>query len=285
VQLLNWIKGGHSLATVAKRGHSLAIDIDDLAACEARGFKSEWLKGEYCVETPSGGIHVHGLHDSSTESLGNLINVYRTKGDKKSGKILELKLHNQSVAATTAERFADDKKCAGVYQPRQPGKTLKRGIHPELLEWIKANGETPNVYDDSTEPDINFHPDFDRADFLDHHDCSENKSGMVGGVYHVVVDSCPLCGKDARKSTLAAGITKFIFGGSGFGFLCHACGVNSRAEFEEQMQELDPDWEPLEGYIYRDDDTVLLLRDTAFEIDEKTDTDDASDPDNDPEQD
>ena len=49
---------------------------------------------------------------------------------------------------------------------------------------------------------------------------------------HVVVESCPLCGKEARESTVAAGITKFIFGGYSFGFVCHACGVNRKRSWK-----------------------------------------------------
>ncbi len=74
--------------------------------------------------------------------MGNVVNVYRVKGDKKSGKILELKLHNQSVAAPTAERFADDKKCAGTYAPRTRGAKMRRGIDPELLAWLEKDPRT-----------------------------------------------------------------------------------------------------------------------------------------------
>ena len=106
------------------------------------GFKREWLDGYYAVETPSGGEHHHGLHDATTETLGNLIVVYRVKGDTKSGRILELKIHDQSVAAPTAERFADEKKCAGVYEPRKRGAKMRRGIDPELLAWLEEHGES-----------------------------------------------------------------------------------------------------------------------------------------------
>jgi hypothetical protein len=266
--LIDWLKDGHSFVTVAKRGHSFVLDLDDPDACEARGLKPEWLDGYYCVDTPSGGTHHHGLHDAETDGLGNLIDVYRVKGDRSSGKILELKLHNQSVAAPTAERFADGKKCGGVYKPRVPGSMMRIGIAPELLAWIKANGETPKVYQKSEATRTDFHPDFSMEDFLESNDCCENKTGVVGGVLHVVVDDCPLCRKEARKSTLAAGITKFIFSGQGYGFVCHACGVNSRIEFEEMMQEQSPDWEPWDSYIYRQDDPVLLLSDPAFDIEQ-----------------
>lgn len=273
--LVDWLQDGHSLATVAKRGHSFVLDIDDPAACEARGFRQEWLDGYYRVDTPSGGTHNHGLHDVTTEELGNLIDVYRVMGDKSSGKILELKLHNQSVAAPTAERFAGDKKCAGIYKPRVPGSKMRRGIVPELLAWIAANGETPKVYDAAEATRIDFHPSFRMEDFLECNECSENKSGILGGALHVVVDGCPLCGKEARQSTLAAGITKFIFSGYSYGFICHACGVNSRVEFEEGMQDMSPDWQPWDGYIYRDDDELLLIGDPTFTAEQAGDCEEA----------
>lgn len=255
----DWLKGGSSLATVAKRGHSFALDIDDPDECERLGFKREWLDGYYVVDTPSGGEHHHGLHDPTTEALGNVINVYRVKGDKNSGKILELKLHNQSVAAPTAERFADGKKCAGMYQPRVRGANMRRGIDPELLSWLEKYGEVSKPHEKSGATRLDFHPQFEMERFLESHDCTEDKSGMVDGALHVVVESCPICGKEARESTVPAGITKFIFGGYSFGFVCHACGVNSREEFEERLAELVDGFEPWNEFIYEDDDPKLLL--------------------------
>ncbi len=257
--LLDWIKGGSSLVTVAKRGHSFVLDLDDPAACERLGFKREWLDGYYAVDTPSGGEHHHGLHDPITEGLGNLINVYRVKGDTKSGKILELKIHDQSVAAPTAERFADEKKCAGMYEPRIRGAKMRRGIDPELLAWLEEHGESFKPHEKSGATRLDFHPQFERESFLERHDCTEDKSGIVDGALHVVVESCPLCGKDARESTVAAGITKFIFGGYSFGFVCHACGVNTKDYLEQNLAELVDGFEPWNGFIYEDDDPELLL--------------------------
>jgi hypothetical protein len=264
-KLLDWINDGKSLVTVAKRGHSFVGDIDDLAACERLGFKREWLDGYYAVETPSGGEHHHGLHDATTETLGNLINVYRVRGDDKSGKILELKLHNQSVAAPTAKRYADEKKCAGVYEPRERSAKMRRGIHPEMLAWLEEHGESSKPHVNSSASLIDFHPQFDRERFLEQHDCTEDNSGIVNGSLHVVVESCPLCGKEARNSTVAAGITKFIFSGYSFGFVCHACGVNSKEELEGELAELVDGFESWHEFIYVDDDPERLLRSLGAE--------------------
>ena len=269
--LLDWIKSGNSLVTVAKRGHSFVLDIDDPAACERLGFKREWLDGYYRVNTPSGGEHHHGLHDAATEALGNLIVVYRVKGDEKSGKILEFKLHNQSVAAPTAYRAevvenGKFKKCAGTYEPHLFGAKLRRGIDSEMLAWLEEHSECSNPHEKSGATRIDFHPQFERERFLERHDCTEDQSGIVNGALHVVVESCPICGKEARDSTVAAGITKFIFGGFSFGFVCHACGINSKDELEEKLAELIEGFEPWDEFIYEDDDPEFLLRSFGAEV-------------------
>ena len=210
-------------------------------------------------QTPSGGEHHHGLHDGTTDALGNVIDVYRVKGDKKSGKILELKLHNQSVAAPTAERFADEKKCAGTYEPRMPAAKMRRGIDPELLAWLEKYGETSKPHEALSVTRVDFHPQFGMERFLESHDCTEDKSGIVDGALHVVVECCPLCGKEARESTVPAGITKFIFGGYSFGFVCHACGIDTKDELEEKLAELSEGFEPWNEFIYKDDDPKFLL--------------------------
>jgi hypothetical protein len=266
--LLDWIKRGNSLVTVARRGHSFVLDLDDPAACERLGFRREWLDGYYAVDTPSGGEHHHGLHDAVTEALGNVINVYRLKGDTKSGKILELKIHDQSVAAPTAERFADEKKCAGIYEPRIHGAKMRRGIDPELVAWLEEHGEISKPHEQHGATRVDFHPQFERERFLECHDCTEDKSGIVDGALHVVVESCPICGKEARESTVAAGISKFIFGGYSFGFVCHACGVNTKDELEERLSELVDGFEPWNEFIYEDDDPELLL--SSFGAEEAT---------------
>ena len=272
--LLNWLKGGYSLVTVAKHGHSFVLDVDDPVECERRGFKREWLVGCYAVDTPSGGEHHHGLHDATTERLGNLINVYRVKSDKNSEKILELKLNNQSVAAPTAKRIGQEKKCDGAYTPRVRGSKMKHGLHPDLLAWLKEHGEEPKPYDKSCATRVDFSSSVSGMGrvLLEQNDCTEDKSGTVDGVLHVVVESCPLCGKDARDSTVAAGVTKFIFGGNSYGFVCHHCGVDTRNEFVELMAESDSDFEPWQGYIYRNDDRKLIFCDPKFPVDDASES-------------
>jgi putative DNA primase/helicase len=261
--LAKWVQDGNNLVAVAKHGFNFSIDIDDVQTCLEQGFKLEWLDGYLLVDTPSGGIHVHGLQTADMELLGTNVNVHLEKDDKNSKKILELKLHNHTVAAPTAIRLHQKGKVDGEYKPHAMPATIKQGLCPELLEWMKANAEISKPATKKGESKIEFHPDFDRDDYLERHNCTEQQSGMYQGAFHVVVDECPVCGKKANDSTLAAGASKFIFGGDGkgAGYTCHACNIFSRAELEEKLAEEDPDWEPYDGYVYRHNDPRLVEKD------------------------
>jgi putative DNA primase/helicase len=259
--LQQWINEGSNLVTVAKHGHGFAIDGDDPAALAAKGFKMEWLDGYFVVDTPSGGFHAHGLHTPETEALGNLVVVHAVKGDTTSKKVFELKLHNQSVAAPTAIRLKQYKKKDGEYVPRAPFTSAMRGLPASMLGWLKEHAETPKPQTKSGTYAIEFHPLFEMESFLAFHECTEHDSAIVDGALHVVVDTCPLCGKDDRGSTLRAGVTKFIFGGNGVGFVCHACGVSDWATFNGKMDETYEDWESWSDLIYRHDDNALFTQD------------------------
>jgi P4 family phage/plasmid primase-like protien len=264
--LFQWIKEGNSLVSVAKHGYGFNLDIDDLKAVQAKGFKMEWLGGYYLVDTPSGGIHGYGIHTPETETLGNLAVVHEVKGDTKSKKIFELKLNNQSVAAPTAIRLGQPKKVDGQYVPRERFQGTRKGLHPDLLAWITEHAEEPKPQRKGCF--TLFHNTFDLDEFLENETCTEYASGMVDGAFHVVVEECPHCGKEANGSTLRAGITKFIFGGNGYGFVCHACGVNGRDEHERLMCEADADYEPHTGYIYQDDDPQVLFHDPRMPVED-----------------
>jgi len=130
-----------------------------------------------------------------------------------------------------------------------------------------------------------FHPDFETADFLDWNECSladGDTEGTYEGSYDLMVESCPLCDKEARpNSTQTNFVTKFKFGGNGYGFVCCARGVNTRQEFGAKMAEEYPDWTPWQEPIYRHDDTDLIFADGAkagFEV-----VDVGNDPDPEPE--
>src|SRR5207245_6803151 len=64
--------------------------------------------------------------------------------------------------------------------------------------------------------------------------------------------------KQHNNSTLRAGITKFIFGGRSYGFICHACGVDSREEHESLMAE-QMEYEPWAEPIYKQGDPADFL--------------------------
>lgn len=258
-QIKEWLDEGKGLVSVANFGHALVIDRDDKAACAAKGFKDGWLDGYFGVDTPSGGDHWHGLADAVTDAIGRgVVNVYETKGDKKSKKILELKLNHQSVCAPTASRIAQPKKVDGTYAPKASFAGTRSGLHPNLLAWLDEYAEPEQKASKGTFND--FHPSFELIEFLENEGCSEHSSGMVDGALHVIVEMCPHCGKEARhKSTVRAGITKFIFGGNGVGFVCQGCGINTMEEHQQKMEEIDDTYEPWDGVIYVKDDPELEM--------------------------
>jgi RecA-family ATPase len=248
---------GLGLVSVAKHGKGFALDIDDVAAVQAKGFQMDWLDGYYLVDTPSGGLHAHGLHDAQTDALGNLVVVRATKGDNESDKILELKLHNGSVAAPTAERINQPKKKDGTYQPRETEVgNIKRGLNPEFAAWLMDNAEAQTKTVEGPR-NWEFHEDWTLEDFLTSNHCVEARQYWADSTLFVVPEKCPLCDRAVSSSdTDLATKTKFIFGGRGWGFVCHACGVSRRTEFDDQMTDKFSDWKPWRKTIYmkRDDD-------------------------------
>lgn len=259
--LREWNQAGYSFTSVAKRGHGFAVDIDDPQSCAARGFKPEWMDGYFAVKTPSGGLHYHGLQDGSMATLRGVVDVYKVKGDKKSGKILELKIDKASVAAPTAARIGQPGKVDGFYVPLKPvNGRPKAGLHPEFKAWLQEHAES-TAHQEQHGEFKGFHPSFSLEAFLEEQECTEHGSGDVDGAFHVVVQECPHCGKPARPTTVRGGVTKFIFGGSSYGFVCHACGISTKAEHEEKMLERNPAYESWDGYmIYASDDDEILER-------------------------
>jgi hypothetical protein len=105
--LREWIADGLNLASIAKRGHGFIIDIDDIASAVAKGFDLAWLDGYFLVDSPSGGLHAHGLHAARTEAMGNLVVIYEVKGDKNSKKIVELASKNPYVRSPFPLQFEE----------------------------------------------------------------------------------------------------------------------------------------------------------------------------------
>jgi len=97
-------------------------------------------------------------------------------------------------------------------------------------------------------------------DFLENEDCVEQASGYVNGVWMVVVKECPHCGREADKSTIAHGVTKFIFGGNSYGFVCHPCGVNTKEEHETLMAKENVSYEPWNWLMYAKDDPEYEMK-------------------------
>jgi len=267
-----WLASGDSLVSAATHGHQYIVDIDDPVAAHQFGFKMEWLDGLFLVDSPSGGIHAYGLHDAISDALpGAYINVRAEKNNKKSPLIVELKLHHASTAAPSVKRFGVKGKKDGIYQPRAPFTTVRTGIHPDMLSWIQEHADDRNTTT-MVGRFKGFHPDFDLDHMLENEGCSEVKQGMIGDALHVEVEECPHCGRACVASTLAAATTKFIFGGTGVGFKCHACGIDTFDEHADLMRSKDADYTPwteyTDGYIYKLDDPAELAK--VFKVEDVT---------------
>lgn len=257
----SWLDAGKSLVFVAMRGSAFVMDIDDPDAIIAKGFDPDWLKGYFKVNTPSGGIHVYGLADAVTDAMPGIVLVFETKGDRESKKIFELKIHAQSTAAPGAERRGQKNKCDGEYKPGRhfSPKGTKRGLPPELLEWLKQNAETTEQVVPKKLP-WEFHPEFDEAEFAENEGCTIAWADYIDDAYHIVVENCPHCGR-VNTSTPRAAKAKFILGGSGYGFVCHACGIEGEgatAKHQELMQLQDRDYSIWDQPIYVHDDMQLM---------------------------
>ncbi len=253
-----WVIEGSSLVSVAKQGHGFAIDIDDVAAVAAKGFDLAWLDGYFVVDTPSGGLHAHGRHDADSDKIGaSLVLVYAEKGNKDSDKILELKLNNGSVAAPTAWRINQPGKVDGVYAPRNEVKEIRPGLCKELMEWLAehAEAQTKTV---AGRKNWDFHEDHNQDDLLANYHCVESRHYWTDSTLWVVPDKCPNpdCASTDTRGTDLATKTKFSFGGRGWGFVCHYCGINSRAELEDKLKESYCDFKSWRKKVYakRDDD-------------------------------
>jgi len=265
--IYEWLEEGKGLAMVAMRDAGFAIDIDDFDACIAKGFNSDWLCGYYKVSTPSGGEHDYGIATPEMSKLKNIINIYRVKGDKKSGKILELKLAASPVAAPTAHRYGDPRKTDGYYEPHAPFTGTRTGIDPDFEKWLIENAETTTEHRSSKPVCIRFHQTWDEEKFAENEQISIYAHGeireLVGkGIrksYFLVPDECNFCEKPARKTTLRGALCKFIFDGDTFIYRCNPTETTlSAEEYIDKMEELVEGYEPWDGYIYEIDDPAIV---------------------------
>ncbi|MDR3676939.1 MAG: hypothetical protein P4N24_15725 [Acidobacteriota bacterium] len=268
-----WVNAGKQLVMVAKFGKGAVLDFDNFEACKALGFDEQWLQGMLRVDTPSGPGHFHCYLPWSAALDAFPNGAANADAFDASGNLVgELKLNNSTVAAPGSLRFNSEcpGKVEGAYIPVTDQNAELCPNAPAVAAWFRAHGKATKPKPEFTgrkEP-WKFHPEFDQDEFLNHNLCSgldgEGEGWIEDGVYHLVPDECPLCGQEARQNTtLAAAVTKFIFSGTCYGFICHHCGVNSRADFEGKMAEDHLDWEPWHGYIYRHDSDTLLFADAA----------------------
>ena len=280
-QIKSWFQQDRyqSLVAVAKKGHAFILDLDDLDACRAMGFNHEWLDGMFGVATPSGGQHWYGVQDETFSDFASVVNIHAVKGDRESKKVMEIKVDRCSVAAPTAKREGQPNKKDGVYTPiTTVNGHLRKGLHPDLLAWVREHMETPKPASaGKANANWKFHPSFTVEQFLDDNDSTLHVSGMLmEGTFAVVPECCPLCGREHNNSTLAAGVTKFLFSGSSYGFCCKACGVNTRDEFEARMAELHNDYDRWSQYVIYEHDDPEIVRKQDEELFKAMGVEDAS---------
>ena len=228
-----------NIIIVSKHDGIGGLDIDDLAECQRQGMPA-LPRGVFLVKTPSGGYHLPFKHTDETRALGSYGYVPEDPDTKMPVKILELKGHNAGWCAPYQTR-AD----GGEYKPECEGDTLV-GLPADLIEWYKAHANNSGK---ATACKFEFAEDFATSDFCEANKATELDQFEENGATMVTVESCPLCDEQARQRKKGA-LTKFIFGGKGYGFKCHYCGISSREEFEQQMAQKYSDWEPYDGDIY-----------------------------------
>ena len=185
--------GGYGLVAVAAHGHQFMIDKDDPAACKAMGMPEPFLIETYTVDTPSGGEHQYGHHDEVTETLGNLVVVYAEPGNRKSKKILELKLNG-------ANSVRLPQPCGQVSRVSVMASTSLAIIRNSTRALILSswNGSARWTFVGAPKgkgaavPARKFHPDFELDEHLEHNKAGEAFSNNKDGAWDVVSDTCPL---------------------------------------------------------------------------------------------
>ena len=253
--VLHKVTPDHNWVCVAQSGGVGCLDIDNLEECQRIGMPA-LPEGVFITDTPSGGLHVPFVQTDDSRVLGNQRNVFEPNpaNPKKPKKIFEFKGHNAAWCGPW--QYRED---GGCYKPRDSKAPIMGALPAEHIAWIAANSERHSEY--KSKGTYKFHPTaFTTEVFLEHNYCSEDKSYNENGSLWIVVESCPLCGKDAKKTTGLGGVTKFVFGGNSYGFVCHGCSTSGKADFEEKMSDLYEDWEPWSDYIYEDDDPAFLVK-------------------------
>ena len=136
-------------------------------------------------------------------------NVHLVQGMTKSAKLLEVKIHNVSTAAPTADRKGVEKKIDGTYKPRTSFAGMRTGMCPELIAWLEKFAES--LYDVSSgivAVPVEFHDDFDQTAFLENEGCTEHASGDVDGAFHIIAKSALTADAARPRARFGAGKTK-----------------------------------------------------------------------------
>jgi P4 family phage/plasmid primase-like protien len=236
-----WGENGYSdfnCVCVAKNDATLAIDIDDLAACKAAGMPE--VPQTFTVRSPKG-YHLHFLQSDETRMLGN------RSIKSEDTKILELKVHNAAVAAPGCVR-EDGKE----YIIKQDIPLVE--LPAAWVEWITAH---------TTECKRSMalrklHPEFDAESLAEHFDWQFASEFEKNGALYYVFAECPLASR-VHTDQVRSKKTCLIIG-STIGFDCKSCGEeHTYRDLIDHM--LEKGYENYPDFIFADEDDAILLKD------------------------
>ena len=247
----------HCWCSVAKKGFAAIIDIDNIAWATENGFPWDAVKDSFIVDTPSGGCHIYLWQTEESQKLGNDSGNGSVIVDGE--KVVELKQHNS--AAASCLMFRSDKEPHGWYKHRS-----KADIQPfpkALVDWFTAH--LPKHVAFGGKMARQFHPDFDRDDYMGWYSLEPNGVEKVhNGVLHCYIP-CPFKGDYHTNSRGgdAMTCTSITFGSGGIGFNCFACE-------DKTMRDLRALWKD-EGraqyakpvYIANDPDLIFAFAEVA----------------------
>jgi len=246
----------HNWCSVARKGLVCIIDIDDLAFAKESGMP---IPRTLTVKSPSGGYHLYLYATDKSDKLGNC-DVLGPDGKP----AVEFKSHNKTVAAPGTWR--DDKEPFGWYRiVRDTDLVL---IPDELVGWIWEHGSKKN-HKDGKFPKAQWHPTFDRYDWLEHHELAlTGHEKTVAGVLYVELQECPFVGRAHTGAGEGSFCTCVTFG-TRIGFSCLGCPDKHIEELREHFEE-----EGIEEYeycVYLHEDPSLAAKRTpifAFDVEE-----------------
>ena len=232
----------YNCCCIAKFGGVAMYDIDNLAACLAKGMPP--LPETFTTKSPKG-FHGYFRHTPETEALGN-----REVKDENGNLIFELKGNNKACCAPGCSR--DD---GGEYKLSKD-IPLNDGLGPELISWIENNSRGTNRSNSGTKR--RFHPEFDEQHLFDYYNWDFADEFEKDGARYFVFSSCPIKG-GPHDDQVKSKKTCLILGNT-IGFDCKVCGDSYG--WKELVKHMEREGiAPYDYMIFADQDDDLVLQD------------------------